>query len=540
MHIYHSSNDYTFETVKKDNKQNNIYLFYFDNLHANSIILDNNVTNPYIEKIFIFSTDTKKTNTEKITYIYYESKPLLFMVFEYIEKQQLEGYILLSKPDIYFTDALKILHNTDIPSKKTIFPLNCYGMNGGIMPSTDVIIYHSTHNISDTKQKKIFNESLTSEICFYKFLYLYYILGFEMYNIPKKLVAIKKNNPAFKKGKGIKSFIHNMRRRANKDIQSPFLYLEPHNYPTFFINEFTPLKNKYNIINDNHTLTTAVKKLIDSKNNFIIPRIAGVENNLVCNMYTKTLDFNNPEIKNWTTMMVNVLKNNAGISITSMESLKKYCNYYLKAFGKCSLYSDWSPLGVVGKGIHESQDFINQRFNKNTVWAFTYDIYHNIFSNPWTHALKGKRILIISAFVDSYKQKYDDGVLSKIYGVDLFPECELVFLKPPQTQGKNNSMDWSIELERFTQKIEEIKDTFDIALCSCGGYGNPLLSNIYDMGKSAIYVGGVLQMYFGVLGQRWLRERPDIVRLFMNEHWTRPHNSEKPKGFENVEGSCYW
>ena len=181
-------------------------------------------------------------------------------------------------------------------------------MNGGIMPSTDVIIYHSTHNISDTKQKKIFNESLTSEICFYKFLYLYYILGFEMYNIPKKLVAIKKNNPAFKKGKGIKTFIYNMRRRANKDIQSPFLYLEPHNYPTFYINEITPLKNKYNIINDNHTLTTAVKKLIDSKNNFIIPRIAGVENNLVCNMYTKNLDFNNPEIKNWTTRMVNVLK----------------------------------------------------------------------------------------------------------------------------------------------------------------------------------------------------------------------------------------
>jgi hypothetical protein len=26
----------------------------------------------------------------------------------------------------------------------------------------------------------------------------------------------------------------------------------------------------------------------------------------------------------------------------------------------------------------------------------------------------------------------------------------------------------------------------------------------------------------------------------MNEHWTRPQNSEKPKGFENVEGSCYW
>ena len=37
------------------------------------------------------------------------------------------------------------------------------------------------------------------------------------------------------------------------------------------------------------------------------------------------------------------------------------------------------------------------------------------------------------------------------------------------------------------------------------------------MGKPAIYVGGVLQMYFGILGQRWVRERPDILRMYLNE-----------------------
>ena len=97
-----------------------------------------------------------------------------------------------------------------------------------------------------------------------------------------------------------------------------------------------------------------------------------------------------------------------------------------------------------------------------------------------------------------------------------------------------------IELERFLKKIDEIKDDFDIALCSCGGYGNPLLTKIYEMGKSAIYVGGVLQMYFGVLGKRWIKERPDILRLFMNQYWTRPLDSEKPKNFLNIEDSSYW
>ena len=60
------------------------------------------------------------------------------------------------------------------------------------------------------------------------------------------------------------------------------------------------------------------------------------------------------------------------------------------------------------------------------------------------------------------------------------------------------------------------------------------------MGKSSIYVGGVLQMYFGVYGNRWLKERSDVLRLFMNKHWTRPKEEEQPDGFKKVEGSCYW
>ena len=80
-----------------------------------------------------------------------------------------------------------------------------------------------------------------------------------------------------------------------------------------------------------------------------------------------------------------------------------------------------------------------------------------------------------------------------------------------------------------------MKDEFDVALLSCGGYGNPAINRIHDMGKSAIYVVGVLQMYFGVYGSRWERERP-YDEVFKNKHWVRPTSDERPKGFENVEG----
>ena len=83
--------------------------------------------------------------------------------------------------------------------------------------------------------------------------------------------------------------------------------------------------------------------------------------------------------------------------------------------------------------------------------------------------------------------------------------------------------------------------SFDVALCSCGGYGNPVCSFIYSqLGKSAIYVGGVLQMYFGIYGARWLRERKDVLLLFMNEHWSRPSEAERPISSQSIENNCYW
>jgi hypothetical protein len=39
-------------------------------------------------------------------------------------------------------------------------------------------------------------------------------------------------------------------------------------------------------------------------------------------------------------------------------------------------------------------------------------------------------------------------------------------------------------------------------------------------------------MLFGVLGARWLKETPDAVRLYLNEHWSRPKESERPRDYK--------
>jgi hypothetical protein len=275
---------------------------------------------------------------------------------------------------------------------------------------------------------------------------------------------------------------------------------------------------------------------------FIIPRISGIENNVaVFGRIGKQAGTFSQDSMSYFQRVIPVMKNNAGIKISCLSSIVKYSDMYLSAFDKCEMYCGWEPQGNYIHHIAQSHEYIRNIYaDKTCVWSFALDIFHYIYATPWTQALAKKRVLIISPFIASFQEKLPN--LAKIYdGVELFPECEFVFIKPPQTQGNESSQEFDVELSDFYKRLDLIRDTYDVALLSCGGYANPICNYIYENhGKSAIYVGGVLQMYFGILGNRWLKERPDVCRLFLNEFWTRPKIEERPSGCENVEGGCYW
>ena len=76
---------------------------------------------------------------------------------------------------------------------------------------------------------------------------------------------------------------------------------------------------------------------------------------------------------------------------------------------------------------------------------------------------------------------------------------------------------------------------FDIALVSCGGYGLLLCDFIKrELEKGAIYIGGGLQLQFGVMGNRWENDS-----MFQGQKWIRPSPDELPPHPERVEGNCY-
>jgi len=76
----------------------------------------------------------------------------------------------------------------------------------------------------------------------------------------------------------------------------------------------------------------------------------------------------------------------------------------------------------------------------------------------------------------------------------------------------------------------------DIYFLSCGCYGIPLCNDLKKAGKKAIYVGGFLQLLFGLKGKRW--DDRKMVNQYFNSHWRYP--TEKPENASLVEGGCYW
>lgn len=495
-----------------------------------------NVNNKSIDKIYLinereYTEEELGCKSDKIVQFVSGSRMTFEYIFDFIETNQVNGYIVIANSDIFFDKSLQNLKLCDF-SKKTMLALCRYEYDGvsslrdcklfesGRPDSQDTWMFHSDINIAK-RFRHLFNFSLGKPGCDNKLIYLMQIIGYQCYNEVTLLKTYHNHHT-------------NVRHYAPMDkIPLPYCCI----YPRINEDDIPSQNQSFNMLIENENLCEYVKKKMIDGNNFVIPRVAGIENEMAYTAIIRKQANSTFSLKDIERPLY-IMKNNAGIKLSSFESIDFYSKLYLEAFHECEVYTNWDFWGDVTKPIFNSANFIHVNFNKQKIGAYTLDIFNHIQTRLWTRELKGKRILIISPFIESFKEKID--IREKIYGIDLFPECTFVFLKPPQTQADCPSREFSEELNDFLGKIAIIIDDFDVALVSCGGYGNLVCSQIYKRGKSAIYVGGSLQMYFGVYGNRWERERSEIMSIYKNEYWSRPKEEERPTGFEKVERSCYW
>ena len=271
--------------------------------------------------------------------------------------------------------------------------------------------------------------------------------------------------------------------------------------------------------------------LLSLNKKFMITRV-GVGNETNLAFFTDTL-------QSIDTKMLVSLSNNAGIYNITPDNLLKYTELYIKAIKESNALATFNNTMIV-----QQEHFINN-YKLDVLYSRVLEPFYCCLENikPWTQHLLGKKVLIVNPFVKSFKKQLKEGFqIFKDPEKKLFMDNQdFVFYKSYNTAAGNSiHKDWEETYDIMCKDISKLD--FDIALLGCGGYGLPLCNFIYkEMNKSAIYVGGGLQLLFGVMGKRW-----DDIQMWMDiikendSKFIRPSINEQLPNKQRIEGGCYW
>jgi hypothetical protein len=523
--------------------------------HAENVVcLRRNLANPHIDRITMLNerkyTDQElgldavaaKLARKKLVQIVTGERLTYSAVFDHAKTLGDSAFIVLANTDIFFDDSVANVRKCGLRYNRRVLAqlrheyngqselskCRLFGVKNGFAAaphSQDAWIWHSAHAIPP-ELEEVFQMGLGTAGCDNRVLHWLGIAGFARFNLPLFVKAYHYHT----------SELRNHHKVSGENCKPPYHML----YPYYPMSGWLPNPSlTFDVVQDNAWLRGFIEAALKRGNVFMIPRLAGIENDVAAlGAELEQTGRLPPNRKAALKAGLPRLKENAGVKLSNNDQVKHYARAYLGAFHSADAYFTWAPWGGVAKHWPVSYQFMESNFIKPKTDARVLDIFNTIRCGPWTRALKGKRILVVSAFVETIRTQ----IARKIrpYPIELFPDCSFVFIKPPQTQGANPALPFAEEFETFLEDVRKIKDDFDVALCSCGGYGNPLCGALKDMGKSAIYVGGVLQMYFGVYGRRWEKETPQMLNAYKHEGWVRPSLDERPTAHTDIEAGCYW
>ena len=231
----------------------------------------------------------------------------------------------------------------------------------------------------------------------------------------------------------------------------------------------------------------------------------------------------------------------AGIYFVDEFSQRKYSKEYLELLKCVSLLGIWSR-DETSERIRFYEDNNIKLMNATSEIIEPY-YYFSKNNNILRNIIRNKRILVVSSHKKSIEHQIP--FLDKIFApYKIFENNSFTVIKPPQTHcGMDNKIDWTEHLKKFYTELDEIKDQFDLALLSCGGYGIFISNYICNkLNKNSIYIGGSLQLFFGIMGNRW---KPwftlEKFKYFPNKYWLpKPLVDDIPENFSKCEDGCYW
>lgn len=234
-----------------------------------------------------------------------------------------------------------------------------------------------------------------------------------------------------------------------------------------------------------------------------------------------------------------------------MQQMERWSGFFPPTKNKiqqfCELMlQDMQEVDVLGSWLPEEIYFKEKIKNSKKIKLVLLEPY--ISNIPWSRALKGKKVLVVHPFAELMEEQYKNRDLL-FDNPEVLPEFELQTLQAVQSLGgeSNGFADWFEALQWMKDEID--KRDYDVCLIGAGAYGFPLAAHVKRQGKKAVHIGGALQLFFGIKGNRWeMPHYPAIwglpddfyLNLMNNSHWVRPTDKLKPANADKVEDATYW
>jgi hypothetical protein len=223
-----------------------------------------------------------------------------------------------------------------------------------------------------------------------------------------------------------------------------------------------------------------------------------------------------------------------GVTPSNKENLDMFSSFYLQSL---------KHIDALGRWNNNSQE--QSLANK---YVDTYDHFEMSFldplkfspdNKPWSHALEGKNILVVSPFLDSFFNQYNNRENWDTHNVcptfKTFKVIRSTFSN--SLDPINGHKNWIDAYKDLVSRIN--KSEFDVALVGCGAIGLPLCSYIKSrLGKQAIHTAGSTQLLFGVMGGRW-ETRDYVKKVHWNENWVYPLDEETPFNVNDIPKNHY-
>ena len=298
------------------------------------------------------------------------------------------------------------------------------------------------------------------------------------------------------------------------------------------LNTFGYRKDDIGIVGEDAQIL--IGRFLNGKNPVMISRFGSVELNCVLNYLSiyssdsvihKSIRYVRGGSQRfwWHKANIDAMHVNAGFFPCDIPLIEQFCRLILE---------DIKQMDLLGSWLQQEDIILNQmpQAKRIDIGGISHPWF---YKNPWTAALKNKRVLVIHPFSETITKQYckKDVLFNNGYAL---PEFELITIKAVQSHAGNKTQfdSWFDAFSSMCHEIDQLE--YDIAMIGCGAYGLPLAAYVKRKGKKAIHVGGCMQLFFGIKGKRWDEQG------WYNEHWVRPAMDEIPKDAFMVEDACYW